>query len=276
MKLEEKIHTRRSVRKYTDNTVPTETLKLIQNWISAPAQPFPAHHARFAIVDLRNSRGQNGIGLLGGLAKINAPYCIAAISDGSDESNIAAGFLLEQTVLEMTAIGLGTCWVATFNREFIAKECALKEGEHVICTVVFGIPFEGGFMNGGLRTLAGSTKRKKIDEIFTGLDRAKIAEAKDQLGRIAELAILAPSGSNRQPVSVSLGEKSAHFFCPDDGTLDTGIFAAHFFQGCAEAGMKPSLTRQGEDADSMDKPKNKKYALTINYTLDGIDGRHTH
>jgi len=274
MKLEEQIRSRRSVRKYTDETLTDEALSLIQNEISAPTQPFPSHPARFSLIYLRDTRDENGIGLLGGLAKINAPYCIAAISDGSDEGNIAAGFLLEKTVLEMTAHGLGTCWVATFNREFFSKKCALANGEIVVCTVVFGIPFGGGFMNGGLRVLAGSTKRKKPDEIFTGLNRAELAKEKDKLGHIAGLAILAPSGGNRQPVSVTIGESSANFYCPDGGALDTGIFASHFFLSCAEAGMKPCLTRREGEIDSMDKPKNKKYALTITYTLDGTDGRH--
>ena len=45
MKLEEQIRSRRSVRKYTDETLTDEALSLIQNEISAPTQPFPSHPA---------------------------------------------------------------------------------------------------------------------------------------------------------------------------------------------------------------------------------------
>lgn len=221
--INEVINNRKSVRKYKPNSVEEGILTTLHTNLNNYKCIQEKHNGevRFQILETNN---ESALGFLFGLGKINAPYCIAGIVT-KKEQELEVGFALEKQALYLTEQGLGTCWLGTFNKKAIAERCHLQNNETVCYVLAFGYSTETGFMNNNFRKLAGSVKRKSFQEICF-LDEHKVNALEKEC---IDMAILAPSANNAQPVRVLPESGNIHIYQKNDAYVDTGIFLYHCY-----------------------------------------------
>lgn len=226
MNVEKVIRTRKSVRKYENAEINQELMNLIKQDLKQYVPVFHDTKVRFEVIDNVNRMKNSKLGFLWGLGKINAPCCIVGIYEDKEEGMLELGFALEQEVLKITENGYGTCWLGTFNKETFSDFCNLTEKEQIGIVIAVGKAKEEDFLNTRFRTMAGTIKRKTIQEICLNESQDTIDK---EIINIIQLSILAPSGSNKQPVRVVIEDNKAYFYVLNERFVDAGIFISHFY-----------------------------------------------
>lgn len=184
-------------------------------------------------------------GAIGSYGKIKgAPAYLAFIGDiGFSNYQEKVGYLGEAFVLEVTSLGLSSCWVGGFFRpDVVSQQIFLDPGEKVLAVTPVGYT-EGQYslQEKLLSGLAKSRNRKDLAELTEGLSRS----AWPQWVQLAlEAARVAPSAVNRQPwrfrvephqitVLVDSLQDSYHIA----KRLDCGIAMLHLELGAKAAGV---------------------------------------
>lgn len=250
----EAIHKRHSVRAYKKDHVNAEDIQRI----SALCEGFsPLCKGARAYV-IRDDAAGLFFGLVGPLGKITwAPSAVVFMADAAEEHRMEAlGYLGEGIVLEATARGLGTCWVAgSFHRAAVAKRLresgvlrtgagATPVGEwKTVAITPLGYASDApppGSRLAGL--LSHSQTRKALADIVTGLPPE---EWPPGLDKALEAARWAPSAANRQPWRFKVDE---HGITLTAGTsllwpeslkrLDCGIAMLHFEVAAEALGLE--------------------------------------
>lgn len=182
-------------------------------------------------------------GIVGGYGKISgAPHALAMIAKGdSAEVEFRAGYAGEAAILEATALGLDTCWVAGFfSPKVAASAIALGPGERLVAVSPLG---SAQAAKSGtermMRKMASADSRRPLDAIAPGIGDAWPAWARSAV----EAARLAPSAMNRQPWrfryerdALVLSRDSASEVPKVTKALDCGIAALHAELAAAAAG----------------------------------------
>ncbi len=244
------IKTRVSTRVYLDEKLDENIFCKIKEAITC-ARPFAkeAKHKILLVQDQEQSKSLF-MGIMGNYGKIvSAGCCIVGIADDTRESWISAGFAQEQTVIELTRLGLSTCWVGGFFHKSKAKDIfGVSDGEVVTDLISIGHA-KPHFINTSMRAIVKGNRRKPKEEIAFdenwGNNCLKFLEGNKDIDLAVQMAILSPSASNRQPVRVVVTEKTAHFYIVDSADLytkmrllDAGIFMSHFYVALEHLGHK--------------------------------------
>ena len=173
-----------------------------------------------------------------------AQHFIVGKTIPGDEAFVDFGYRMEWIILQLTGLGLGTCWLGgTFTRSEFARLVNLQENEVIPAITPVGHATENRSIRDRLIRLgAGSKHRKPWSELFFDekfdhpLDRLQIGEYATAL----EMVRLAPSASNKQPWRVIKTENAFHFYLQrtagysrmfpaiDLQRVDIGIAMCHF------------------------------------------------
>lgn len=184
-------------------------------------------------------------GAIGTYGKIKgAPAFLAFIGDRNDPLvNERLGYTGEGIILEATALGLSSCWVAGFFREEVAAQLtgsAPNETVFAVSPVGYsppGFTLEEKFMTGFGR----AHRRKPLSRLASGIPEN---EWPPSIAPALECARLAPSAINRQPwrfhveqtgITVSVDSEIG----PEFGIskrLDCGIAMLHLEAALAAGG----------------------------------------
>ena len=165
------------------------------------------------------------------------------------------GYCLEKIILEVTALGLGTCWLGgTFKRNSFAATMELAEDELLPAITPVGYPAaERSIVDKIIRRGAGSHRRKPWSELYFTLEEKKplLADQTGSYKEVLEAVRIGPSASNRQPWRIVLDRKGRyHLFLKEDKLynrmlgkvnlqmIDMGIAICHFELASAELGLK--------------------------------------
>lgn len=154
---------RYSVRGYLDKEV--EEDKLNKVLYAAQIAPTGVNAQAFKIFVIDTKKHEEELKQVGKWDWFTqAPYIIAIVSkpsdawtrwDGKNISDIDATIVMDHIILEATELGLGTCYIAAFNKEPLSKLLKLSEDyEPVLLTPL-------GYSNAEPR----GTDRKSIDEL---------------------------------------------------------------------------------------------------------------
>jgi len=148
------------------------------------------------------------------------------------------GYCLEQTVLEATDLGLGTCWLGgTFTKSSFARRMDAQPDEVIPAVVAMGYPADGSRKH-WVRRGAGSENRLPRSRIFfedspaTPLGAAPSAQAPLDATIAADFADLletvrwAPSASNKQPWRLIRSGRTWHFYLERTPRYGKGLFSA--------------------------------------------------
>lgn len=144
MDLLDLIKARRSIRRYHDKDVSNEVVnKIIEAGIWAPSSNH-CEPCEFIVVRDKSTKDQ--------LAKISpwsrfiahAPVAICVISNKASNCAIIDGSIAAMNMLlEIHALGLGTCWVDTqYNEKFVRDLLNVADNYEVITVLPIGHPAE--------------------------------------------------------------------------------------------------------------------------------------
>jgi nitroreductase len=245
----EAIRRRTSCRTYSNEPLSAETRAGVEALLGRDhTGPF-GNRVRFELLEF-------GPGVREGPARLstyglitNGRYFVAgAVARGPDAGH-DYGYCLERVVLELTLMGLGTCWIAAFGRAAVAGRMQRRGGEICPAIAVVGWPAaHRGLKERLVRRAAGADGRKPWGELFreagTGrpLTPEEVGEWREPLAAVRA----GPSASNRQRWRVLMEREAAagaggalswHFGSAGAPGVDLGIAMLHFEAVAGEAGL---------------------------------------
>lgn len=194
MTIYEAIYKRKSVRKYTSETISTFHREHIDHFMDCATCLHPTIPIAYEIVTRKEDGDRIGL-----KTNVKAPQYLVfytKIEPGCYEN---AGYILEQCVLYMTTKGIGSCYI---GRNFIEpNKDYTNQGYEMCITLAFGYPLEDLFQ-----------KERKIER----MDLKKLYVVKDgsdnRMLPCIESARLAPSGLNLQPCRYVIYQNRLHIF----------------------------------------------------------------
>ena len=235
------ISRRRSRRSFDSTELESSVLVQLET-VCREFRPFPQARAEL----VTQSPDKVFKGAIGPYGKIKGAPAFIAFIGNMDDPHIQekVGYLGEGIILEATAMGLNTCWVAGFFRPKVAASLVgTSKNERILSVTPVGhataeFSLEERIMTGfGL-----AHQRKPLTEIITGLDQAELPHwTKSAL----EAARLAPSAINRQPwrfyvepQSITVSVNSPRFTFGISKRLDCGIAMLHIEVAALDCGVQ--------------------------------------
>jgi nitroreductase len=174
MDFEELVRRRRSVRRFTPE--PVDEASIIKALECARLAPSARnlqcwHYVVVTRKDLISEVARAG-GRLNAWLK-DAPAIVVGCADprrstqsnGIDYYAVDLAISMEHFVLAATELGLGTCWIASFDEDIVKQALSMPPGIRVVALTPLGRPAEREGVGAAVRrTVAGSAKRKELDE----------------------------------------------------------------------------------------------------------------
>jgi hypothetical protein len=243
------IRRRVSVRTYDPKALSVEQKASIKNICeSNTVGPF-GNRCRLELVDLSEVekaelRGMGTYGFIRGTRLF-----IAGVITPSAHALLDFGYCFEKTVLELTDLGLGTCWMAlSFNKPGFSKKIGLRENEALVIVSPVGVPSKKkSVIERFIKTATRPRNKKPWQEFFFEGDGNKplTKEAAGEYAEALECVRAAPSAANYQPWCIvkAPDANTFHFFMKQKGKatkgeLHAGIAMCHFGLAAQELGLK--------------------------------------
>lgn len=164
-----------------------------------------------------------------GLGRVLAPWYIVAITAGDKDSLLNLGYVTQRIILEMTALGFGTCWLGSFNREQLNIAMGLEGGLGARILVAWGRPKDenASSQRQGKRI---SPSRISAFEPGTSLNTSPWRV-------ILEAVRWAPSAINRQPWRLWFTPSAIHLYSVSGvgkayTPIEMGIALCHLELAC--------------------------------------------
>jgi hypothetical protein len=185
-------------------------------------------------------------GAVGTYGKIKGARAFLAVLGNIQSPHVqeSAGYTGEGMVLEATALGLDTCWVAGLFRPDVAGRLAGVEPlEQVLAVVPVGhAPQDWSFEERLMTGFGRAHRRKPLSELIGG---AWEQDLPDWVRTAIESARLAPSAVNRQPWrfhfaadALTVSVDTAKLNHTISKRLDCGIAMLHLEAGALHTGVK--------------------------------------
>ena len=233
MQIKELIKQRRSVRTFNGEPLHAEDLKKIEAYIARTDNPFGVA-VEFRILDAKE-QGLSSVVIAG------TDTYVAAKVKREKYYEMACGYAFEAFCLYAWSLGIGTVMLAgTLSRQ--AFEAAMEVGEGEVMPVASPIGYAAdkqSLREKMMRKTLKADERLPFGEFFYEGDF--LHPATDYTGTFSEaleMARLAPSAANKQPLRAVIDGNTVHFYeCKgkmagssigDIQKLDIGIAIAHF------------------------------------------------
>ncbi len=234
---------KRRSRRHFDESRPIESEKLSAlDTACKRFTPFPS--ARSCLV----TESVRGVfrGIIGSYGEVkDAPAFVALIGNmGSASVQEEVGYTGEGVILEATALGLNTCWVAGFFKpESVASLVEIKGNERVLAVTPVGYARRFESLEEKLMTGFGRTHRRlPVSKLIYGLSRGELPE---WVRTSIQAARLAPSAVNRQPWGFDVEDSSIIVYVRTGGPefsipkrLDCGIAMLHIDVAAISCGVR--------------------------------------
>jgi len=209
----EVIRKRFSCRRYLDNPIRDEQQQLIMEFLAAlGAGPFgtPVRLALIAASE-QDRRSLKGLGTYGFIRRASG-FIVGAVEQGS-RSMEDFGYLMEQAILFITDLGLGTCWLGgSFTQSSFARKIVVTDREVVPAVTAVGYIADAAKAKESLRRQ--TERRLPGEQLFfeQSFGQALAPEAMGSYAEPLEMVRLAPSASNKQPWRVVHNSDGWHFY----------------------------------------------------------------
>lgn len=252
------IQQRYSCRNYASKPLSDETQHAVINYLSQlPAGPFHKLNRFEVIASTDQDRSiLRGLGTYGFIKNPSA-FIIGASEEGPLTLE-DFGYRLEQIILQMTRLGLGTCWLGgTFNRSAFAHKISASNFEILPAVCSLGYPAQDEHQAGNIvQALSHSKDRLAWDALFFD-DQFGSPLSPTTIGpytTLLEMVQLAPSASNKQPWRILRRGKYWHLYLQrtkgyremalgrftgiaDMQRIDMGIAMCHFELAARDCGL---------------------------------------
>jgi nitroreductase len=255
MKAFEVIEKRVSVRSYTAAPVSEELKQAIEEFCQGVGPgPFGAA-LRFKLLSFE-PLSKEELRRLGtyGMIKGARLYLLGAVKEGKGAME-DLGYCMEKIILQITALGLGTCWMAgTFKRSAFAEKMDLGSNELLPAITPLGYALqEMSTADRMVRAGAGSNRRKPWSALFYEADGKTplTADSAGPYSQALEAVRLGPSASNRQPWRLIRDDQGLyHLFLSENKiynrmlgkiriqNIDMGIAMSHFELVARDLGLE--------------------------------------
>ena len=251
----EAMRRRVSVRAYADRPVEEGAKEKIRGLLDVHNKGPFGNRVRFGLIDL-SEMDQAETRQLGTYGFIRgARLYVASVVVGGPGAMQDAGYCLEQVIVRITHLGLGTCWLGgTFKRANFAERLSLSNEEVIPAISPIGYARDRRTIRERvLRRFVGADQRKPWAVLFFegAMDKPLPREAAGDYATALDCLRLAPSASNGQPWRI-VKPKDAnvfHFFLKrtpgyakflrglDLQLVDMGIAMSHFELAARETGL---------------------------------------
>jgi nitroreductase len=191
---------------------------------------------------------------------IRGAHCFiaGAVADGP-HALLDFGYCFEKTVLELTDVNFGTCWMAlTYNEKGFLERMNPGPGEALVAVSPVGVPSkEWSVLDRLVKALARPRNRKPWDRLFfeTAMGMPLSPDKAGSYGAALECVRLAPSGANYQPWRIVKASSANvfHFFtirkgARTSGELHAGIAMCNFGLAASELGLAGTWNVLGDVA----------------------------
>lgn len=230
MDIIEAIEARSSVRTFSGEHLSAAENEAIREAVKNVVVPLPGSWAiDLQLFELDGPQRPGTYGVIKGAGD----YLLLGF-DGSDFANaVAAGFAMEQVVLECTRLGLGTCWMSgTFKTGDFAAKAAFPGAMELQAVIPVGRPAgRERFIERLTRFTVGSKNRKPLGKMFYVGEWERQVTDSSMFYESLMMMSLAPSSTNSQPWRALIKGETVHFYCKDankNHCIDMGIGLSHF------------------------------------------------
>lgn len=271
MNIIQTITNRKSIRTFLNEAISEEEIMKIKEYIKTLNNPFGGKIS-YEVIENTSKNTNEKLGTYG-IIKNPSNFIIAKMVD-EDMALEALGYEMEELILYLSAMGIGSCWLGgTFNRGQFAKAVNLKEGELIPVIVPIGYIAEKKSMTERvMRKMSKGDFRKDWQELFFLGDFSRSLSTKDtgSFVEVLEMVRLGPSASNKQPWRIVKEGSSFHFyeyatpgyskvFPYDIQRIDMGIAGVHFILTANEKGIEGNIFIS---EPAIRKPENTSYKFT--------------
>jgi nitroreductase len=168
MEVLEAIQKRYSCRKYLEKDIPKDLiLKILE---AARLAPSAGNIQPWFFIIVNDKEKKEIIAKSGRWANFIEKAPIVIVGCGNKEASpkwykVDVSIAMEHMVLEATELGLGTCWVGSFDEKKVKEILKIPEKYEVVALLAIGYPTEKIDVMGKMVHLI--KPRKKIEEIFS-------------------------------------------------------------------------------------------------------------
>jgi hypothetical protein len=207
---------RRSVRRYDPEVLDADSMLLVQQIIESveplvPENDFHVLHRPGMLID------KDFIGSMGAYGYIvSPPHALAPCAVGDRFTLVDLGYRVEQIVIGLTRLDLGSCYIGTLGREALVRtRLKLPQGSRCGALLVFGhaaTSIGGRALNNLLRSVPKGNARIPENQIFFKDSFDEPCEAPEQLRPLITAGRSAPSAINAQPWLFLWRDTQLHLF----------------------------------------------------------------
>ncbi|MBS7526460.1 nitroreductase family protein [Fusibacter paucivorans] len=187
------------------------------------------------------------------------------------------GYSLEHMVLNLTAEGLGTCWIGNIpNKGRIERHLGLEDDDNIPALISVGYRADEASWHQKIRAKHGR-ERKRIDQLFFAnfIGSPLKGYHINRYEPIFEAVQRAPSTMNRQPWRIVIDDTVFRFYMQSDYLteqglnlkyIDMGIVMCHFGIAVEAMGFK------GQWINEVIKPF-EKYEYITSFVIEGFSNK---
>jgi len=248
-----------SVRTYRTQPLSKAHIQKIETFIKQQQKPPFGTDIRFVVLD--TEEGHIGRKDTFGVIRGAGTFIACILPSGGRLADL--GYAFEAVVLFAQKLGIGTCWMGTFNRKTFSRAAKVKVGETLPVVSPLGYPDKKrSRADKSVRFIAGSRKRLPWERLFFNgsLDTPLTEANAGVFSEALEMVRLAPSASNRQPWRiVKEGNDTFHFYIQrskayignmlgfDIQMIDMGIALYHFEAALGARGISGGFSEEKSD-----------------------------
>ena len=210
---------RRSVRRYDRQPLDPGTLAQVRE-IVAGVEPLVPENRFEALVrdELLDEDLAAVVGAYGRF--VTPPHALAPYVLGQAHALADLGYRVEQIVVRLARLGVGSCYIGALRREGDARRrLDLPDGARIGALLIFGWPATavgGRTLNALVRVVTGCSQRLPVERLFFVGSFDHPATPSRELSPLIEAARHAPSAVNAQPWRFLWRDERLHLFVTRD------------------------------------------------------------
>jgi nitroreductase len=266
--LQKAIETRKSTRTFQKEPLSPVDIEKISGYLNRPENligPF-GYQFVFELLIESEERDKDQIGTYGFIK--NPQGYILGSSIIETKSLFDYAYVLENIVLYLTAIGVGTCWLGgRFQKQEAMSQLPFKENYIIPAITPIGYPQEKQRLKERMiRSVLQARKRKPEEQLFYYEAFGQpLGDRAEEFRQALHYVRIGPSAQNKQPWRLVFGNNltQVHFYVTnpladnplymcEPQYLDIGIAYNHFKTGLDEVGISGELNIDEPDIDVPD------------------------
>ncbi|WP_102401126.1 nitroreductase family protein [Haloimpatiens massiliensis] len=251
----EAMNLRRSVRRYKSQAISRAHMDAIKWFVN---ELTPLNHIPFDIIFFENGEviTKTFKGIANIYSKVIAPHYIAITSEEAPGYLENVGFIGEQLIFKLTALGIGSCWLGrSIARNVFNQIAPIKTNQSYIILISFGYAEED---------LSPISKRNRLN-----INQFVQGKIKEDFLPILNALRIAPSAVNSQPWRIVVEKNTLHVYMKNKNFIsekildklnfiDIGIGLCHMMTAAEELGFNTCLKKY-----ELLPIKNLKYITSI-------------